>query len=102
MKCFPLLLWSEPQPRGTCIGSGKIAEVLSGPRDILGDPVFVVVCYLLVGAPSALQLTQICQINGVYEAVIARLMFWSYVVVILPSTVAFFFVNHYSYSYYGI
>jgi len=57
------------------------------PISILGDPIFVVVCYLLVGAPSALQLAQICQINGVYEAVMARLMFWSYVVVILPSTV---------------
>ena len=58
------------------------------PISILGDPIFVVVCYLLVGAPSALQLAQICQINGIYETVIARIMFWSYVVVVLPSTVA--------------
>ncbi|KAL7267111.1 hypothetical protein RUND412_010316 [Rhizina undulata] len=53
---------------------------------ILDDPIFVIVCFLLTGAPSALQLAQICQINGVYEAVMARILFWSYVVVILPST----------------
>ncbi|KAI5808601.1 auxin efflux carrier [Peziza echinospora] len=56
------------------------------PISILDDPIFVVVCFLLVGAPSALQLAQICQINGVYESVMARILFWSYVVVILPST----------------
>ncbi|TGZ79352.1 auxin efflux carrier [Ascodesmis nigricans] len=53
---------------------------------ILDDPIFVVVCYLLAGAPSALQLAQICQINEVYEDVVTRVLFWSYVVVILPST----------------
>ena len=57
------------------------------PISILDDPIFVIVCFLLVGAPSALQLAQICQINGVYESVMARILFWSYVVVILPSTV---------------
>ena len=57
------------------------------PISILDDPIFVIVCYLLMGAPSALQLAQICQINGVYENVMARILFWSYVVVILPSTV---------------
>lgn len=57
------------------------------PISILDDPIFVIVCYLLVGAPSALQLAQICQINGVYENAMARILFWSYVVVILPSTV---------------
>ena len=57
------------------------------PISILDDPIFVVVCFLLVGAPSALQLAQICQINEVYESVMARILFWSYVVVILPSTV---------------
>ncbi|KAF8473447.1 auxin efflux carrier, partial [Kalaharituber pfeilii] len=56
------------------------------PISLLDDPIFVVVCFLLLGAPSALQLAQICQINGVYEAVMSRILFWSYVVVILPST----------------
>lgn len=53
---------------------------------ILDDPIFVIVCFLLAGAPSALQLAQICQLNGVYETVMAKILFWSYVVVILPST----------------
>jgi predicted permease len=53
---------------------------------ILDDPIFLIVCFLLTGAPSALQLAQICQINGVYETVMARVLFWSYVIVILPST----------------
>lgn len=55
---------------------------------ILDDPIFLIVCFLLTGAPSALQLAQICQINNVFEDVITRVLFWSYVVVILPSTLA--------------
>lgn len=50
------------------------------PVSILDDPIFVIVCFLLTGAPSALQLAQICQINGVYEGVMAKLLFQSYVV----------------------
>ncbi|KAI9706590.1 MAG: hypothetical protein M1836_003597 [Candelina mexicana] len=56
------------------------------PISILDDPIFVIVCFLLTGAPSALQLAQICQINGVYEAVMSKLLFQSYVIWILPST----------------
>ncbi|KAH0561942.1 hypothetical protein GP486_003349 [Trichoglossum hirsutum] len=56
------------------------------PISILDDPIFVIVCFLLTGAPSALQLAQICQINGVYEGVMSRLLFQSYVIWILPST----------------
>ncbi|KAI1002580.1 hypothetical protein K3495_g5622 [Podosphaera aphanis] len=56
------------------------------PISILDDPIFVVVCFLLTGAPSALQLAQICQINGVYERVMSKLLFQSYVVWIFPST----------------
>lgn len=50
------------------------------PVSILDDPIFVVVCFLLTGAPSALQLAQICQINGVYESVMSSLLFQSYVI----------------------
>ena len=50
------------------------------PISILDDPIFVIVCFLLTGAPSALQLAQICQINGVYEGVMAKLLFQSYVI----------------------
>jgi auxin efflux carrier family protein len=50
------------------------------PVSILDDPIFVIVCFLLTGAPSALQLAQICQINGVYESAMSRLLFQSYVI----------------------
>lgn len=50
------------------------------PVSILEDPIFVIVCFLLTGAPSALQLAQICQVNGVYMGAMSRLLFQSYVV----------------------
>jgi predicted permease len=49
------------------------------PFNILGDPIFIIVCFLLSGAPSALQLAQICQINNIYLGVMTRLLFHSYV-----------------------
>ncbi|KAI0008184.1 auxin efflux carrier [Xylariaceae sp. FL0662B] len=56
------------------------------PVSILDDPIFVIVCFLLTGAPSALQLAQICQINEVYEGVMSKILFQSYVIWVLPST----------------
>ncbi|KAK5991085.1 putative transporter C5D6.04 [Cladobotryum mycophilum] len=56
------------------------------PISILDDPIFIVVCFLLTGAPSALQLAQICQLNAVYEKTMGRILFQSYVIWILPST----------------
>jgi len=50
------------------------------PVSILDDPIFIIVCFLLSGAPSALQLAQICQVNNVYVPVIAKLLVHSYVV----------------------
>jgi predicted permease len=50
------------------------------PVSILDDPIFVIVCFLLTGAPSALQLAQICQINGVFENVMSKILFQSYVI----------------------
>lgn len=50
------------------------------PVSILDDPIFVIVCFLLTGAPSALQLAQICQINEVYEGVMSNILFQSYVI----------------------
>lgn len=47
---------------------------------ILNDPIFVVVCFLLMGAPSALQLAQICQINNVFMGAMSSVLFQSYVV----------------------
>ncbi|GAB7341895.1 hypothetical protein MBLNU457_g0205t2 [Dothideomycetes sp. NU457] len=56
------------------------------PVSILDDPIFVIVCFLLTGAPSALQLAQICQLNNVFTGVMSKLLFQSYVIWILPST----------------
>ncbi|RMD43834.1 hypothetical protein DV735_g1352, partial [Chaetothyriales sp. CBS 134920] len=56
------------------------------PVSIVDDKIFVIICFLLSGAPSALQLAQICQINNVYMSVMAKILFQSYVVWILPST----------------
>lgn len=50
------------------------------PVSILDDPIFIVVCFLLTGAPSALQLAQICQINNVFEQTMGRILFQSYVI----------------------
>lgn len=50
------------------------------PISILDDPIFIIVCFLLAGAPSALQLAQICQINNVYVGAMSKLLFQSYVV----------------------
>ncbi|KAJ5226307.1 hypothetical protein N7468_007532 [Penicillium chermesinum] len=58
------------------------------PISILDDPIFIIVCFLLTGAPSALQLAQICQINDVYVGAMSKILFQSYVVWILPSTLA--------------
>lgn len=59
------------------------------PVSILDDPIFIVVCFLLTGAPSALQLAQICQINEVYEGVMSKILFQSYVVwCVYPSSVS--------------
>jgi auxin efflux carrier family protein len=56
------------------------------PISILDDPIFVIVCFLLTGAPSALQLAQICQINGVFEGVMGSILFQSYVIWYAPRT----------------
>lgn len=50
------------------------------PISILDDPIFVVVCFLLTGAPSALQLAQICQLNNVFMGAMSRLLFQSYLI----------------------
>lgn len=56
------------------------------PVSILDDKIFIIVCFLLTGAPTALQLAQICQINNVYMGVMSSILFQSYVIWILPST----------------
>ncbi len=50
------------------------------PISILGDPIFIIVCFLLTGAPSALQLAQMCQVNNVFVGAVSKLLFHSYVI----------------------
>ena len=57
------------------------------PVSILDDPIFIIVCFLLTGAPSALQLAQICQLNNVYVGAMTRLLFQSYVIWYAPIVV---------------
>ena len=56
------------------------------PVSIVDDKIFIVVAFLLTGAPSALQLSAITQTNNVYPKVMSSILFQSYVVWILPST----------------
>lgn len=65
----------------TCIMAPILALMAKYlPVSILDDPIFVIVCFLLTGAPSALQLAQICQINSVFEKTMGRVLFQSYVI----------------------
>lgn len=53
---------------------------------ILDDPIFLLVSFILTIAPPAIQLSQICQLNGFYEKEMAGVLFWGYVVLTLPTT----------------
>ncbi|KAK9462645.1 auxin efflux carrier [Lipomyces oligophaga] len=53
---------------------------------IVDDPIFLVVLFLLTTAPPAIQLSQICQLNEVFEREMASILFWGYVVLTLPIT----------------
>lgn len=56
------------------------------PVSIVDDKIFVIVAFLLSGAPVALQIGQITTQNNVYPGLMSRILFQSYVVWILPST----------------
>ncbi|EPY50985.1 auxin family transmembrane transporter [Schizosaccharomyces cryophilus OY26] len=57
------------------------------------DPVFVVVIFLLVGSPTAIQLTQICQLNGVFERECAKVLWWSYAIFTPPNSLLLAFAS---------
>lgn len=54
---------------------------------IFDDPIFLLVAFVLTIAPPAIQLSQICQLNKVFEKEMAGVLFWGYVVVTLPTTI---------------
>lgn len=57
---------------------------LKSVMPVLGDPAFILVCFILTITPTSVQVAQICQINGVFEREMSKVLFWSYVVMILP------------------
>ncbi|CCC68843.1 hypothetical protein NCAS_0B07590 [Naumovozyma castellii] len=54
---------------------------------ILDDPIFMIVGFLLTVSPPAIQLTQITQLNEFFEAEMADILFWGYVVLSLPVSI---------------
>ena len=54
---------------------------------ILDDPIFLVVGFILTVSPPAIQLTQITQLNEFFEAEMANVLFWGYVVLTLPISI---------------
>lgn len=54
---------------------------------ILDDPIFLVASFLLTVSPPAIQLSQICQINQIFELEMAGVLFWGYAIFTLPSTI---------------
>ncbi|CCE64616.1 hypothetical protein TPHA_0I01100 [Tetrapisispora phaffii CBS 4417] len=56
-------------------------------KSILDDPIFLIVGFLLTVSPPAIQLTQITQLNEFFEAEMASILFWGYVVLSLPVSI---------------
>jgi len=54
---------------------------------IIDDPIFLIVCFILTISPPAIQLSQICQLNEIFEKEMAGVLFWGYVVLTLPTTI---------------
>ncbi|KAH3668366.1 hypothetical protein OGAPHI_002120 [Ogataea philodendri] len=54
---------------------------------ILDDPIFLVTSFLLITSPPAIQLSQICQLNEIYQKEMAGVLFYGYVILTLPVTI---------------
>ncbi|CUM67512.1 uncharacterized protein PRCAT00005211001 [Priceomyces carsonii] len=54
---------------------------------ILDDPIFLIVAFILTISPPAIQLSQITQINGIYQKEMGGVLFWGYVILTLPTTI---------------
>ncbi|KAI5954499.1 hypothetical protein KGF54_002274 [Candida jiufengensis] len=54
---------------------------------ILDDPIFLIVAFILTISPPAIQLSQISQLNGIYQKEMSGVLFWGYVVLTLPTTI---------------
>ena len=71
---------------------------------VLGDPIFMVVLWLLVGSPTAITLTQICQLNNFCEREMAAVLWYGYCVFSIPSTMALVILSEFCdvFPYFGI
>ena len=63
---------------------------------VLGDPVFLIVLWLLIGSPTAITITQICQLNEFCEREMASVLWWGYCVFSVPSTMFLVIESKYS------
>lgn len=54
---------------------------------ILDDPIFLIVAFILTVSPPAIQLSQITQLNDLYQKEMAGVLFWGYVILTLPTTI---------------
>ncbi|EMG50079.1 hypothetical protein G210_4909 [Candida maltosa Xu316] len=54
---------------------------------ILDDPIFLIVAFILTISPPAIQLSQITQLNNVYQKEMSGVLFWGYVVLVVPTTI---------------
>lgn len=54
---------------------------------ILDDPIFLIVAFILTMSPPAVQLSQITQLNNIYQKEMAGVLFWGYVILTLPATI---------------
>lgn len=54
---------------------------------ILDDPIFLIVAFILSISPPAIQLSQIVQLNNIYQEEMGSVLFWGYVVLTLPTTI---------------
>ncbi|ORZ25415.1 auxin efflux carrier [Absidia repens] len=52
--------------------------------DLMQDPMFVVAIIILGCTPTAINLSQITQVNGIFEEEMMQVLFWSYGVVCIP------------------
>lgn len=54
---------------------------------ILDDPIFLIVAFILTISPPAIQLSQIVQLNNIYQKEMSGVLFWGYVILTLPTTI---------------
>ncbi|CUM51391.1 uncharacterized protein AC631_05502 [Debaryomyces fabryi] len=54
---------------------------------ILDDPIFLIVAFILTISPPAIQLSQITQLNNIYQNEMSGVLFWGYVILTLPTTI---------------